>query len=93
MFISCQEAKDLVSQGAQLIDVRTPEEFRDSMVPGSTNLPLHDIDAQADSQLDKNQPVVVFCRSGQRSQMAMQILRSKGFDAHNMGSFMAWSQC
>lgn len=95
MFISCEEAKKLIGErSAQFVDVRTPEEFMSSQLPGAANIPLHVIDQLADKQLDKSRPVVVFCRSGQRSQMALQILKSKGFgEVYNMGSFMAWYQC
>lgn len=95
MFISCEEAKKLINErNAQFVDVRTPEEYLSSQLPGAVNVPLHVIDQLADEQLDKSRPVVVFCRSGQRSQMALQILKSKGFaEVYNMGSFMAWQQC
>lgn len=94
MFISCEETKKLINErNAQFIDVRTPEEFVSSQLPGAVNIPLHVIEQQCD-QLDKSRPVVVFCRSGQRSQMALQILKAKGFaEVYNMGSFMAWNQC
>lgn len=95
MFIPCEDAKKLIKeQNAQLVDVRTPEEFAESGIPGAKNLPLQDIDRTANTSLDKALPIVVYCRSGQRSQMAMQILISQGFsDVHNLGSYMAWGQC
>lgn len=95
MFIACEEVKQLIKQqNAQLVDVRTPEEFTMSQLPGALNLPLHEIHMTAETQLDKDRPVIVFCRSGQRSQMAMQILQSQGFSSvHNMGPYQAWYQC
>lgn len=95
MFIPCEDAKKLIKEkNAQLVDVRTPEEFAESGIAGAKNLPLQDIDHTAMTNLDKNLPVVVYCRSGQRSQMAMQILLSQGFtDVFNLGSYMAWDQC
>ena len=95
MFIPCDDAKRLIKEkGAQLVDVRTPEEFAMSKLPGAVNIPLQDIDRVGESMLDKDIPVIVFCRSGQRSHMAMQILLSQDFDeVHNLGSFMAWHQC
>jgi phage shock protein E len=94
MFISCDETKKLINErNAQFVDVRTPEEFISSQLPGAKNIPLHIIEDQC-ATLDKSRPVVVFCRSGQRSQMALQILKSKGFsEVYNMGSYMAWNQC
>jgi len=95
MFISCDDAKRLIKdKSAQLVDVRTPEEFAMSKLPGAINIPLQDIDRVGQSMLNKDMPVIVFCRSGQRSHMAMQILLSQGFgDVYNLGSFMAWHQC
>lgn len=95
MFISCEDTKKLINErNAQFVDVRTPEEFLSSQLPDALNIPLHMIDQVAEKQLDKSRPVVVFCRSGQRSQMALQILKSKGFsEVYNMGSFMAYHQC
>lgn len=95
MFISCEEAKRLVNEeNAQLVDVRTPEEFMSSQLPGAINIPLHEIDQVAGQKLDKSRPIVVFCRSGQRSFMAQQILMRQNFDkVHNMGPYMAWYQC
>lgn len=95
MFIPCEDAKRLIKQrNAQLVDVRTPEEFESSRLPGAINIPLQDIDHVGQTRLNKDIPVVVFCRSGQRSHMAMQILKSQGFtEVHNLGSYMAWDQC
>jgi rhodanese-related sulfurtransferase len=95
MFISCEEAKNLIrTKDAQLVDVRTPEEFAMSKLPGAVNIPLQDIDQVADAELDDSRPVIVFCRSGQRSHMAMQILLAKGFpEVYNMGPYQAWYQC
>jgi len=95
MFISCEDTKRLIKdQNAQFVDVRTPEEFTMSQLPNAINLPLQDIDRLAGSELTKDRPVIVFCRSGQRSHMAMQILMSLGFtDVHNMGPYQAWFQC
>ncbi len=95
MFIPCEDAKRLIKEkNAQLVDVRTPEEFESSKLPGAINIPLQDIDYIGIHKLQKELPVVVFCRSGQRSHMAMQILLSQGFnEVHNLGSYMAWNQC
>lgn len=95
MFISCEEAKSLIkNKNAQLVDVRTPEEYVMSKLPGAVNIPLQDIDAVADAELDDSRPVIVFCRSGQRSHMAQKILMSKGYEeVYNMGPYQAWYQC
>lgn len=95
MFISCEDTKKLIKEkNAQFIDVRTPDEFMMSKLPGAVNIPLQDIDHLGESLLKKDIPVIVFCRSGQRSHMAMQILMSLGFaEVYNMGPYQAWMQC
>lgn len=95
MFISCEDTKRLIKEKqAQFVDVRTPEEFISTQLPGAINIPLHEIDQVASQKLDKARPVIVFCRSGQRSYMAQQILSGQGFtDVHNMGPYSAWFQC
>ncbi len=95
MFIPCEDAKRLIKEkSGQLVDVRTPEEFYASQLPGAINIPLQDIDRVGGSVLNKEIPVILFCRSGQRSHMAMQILKSQNFaEVHNLGSYMAWNQC
>lgn len=95
MFISCEQAKKLIAdKNGQLVDVRTPEEFVSSQLPGAINIPLHEIELLAEQKLDKSRPVVVFCRSGQRSYMAQHILKNLGFaEVENLGPYMAWYQC
>lgn len=92
MFISCEETKELIKEkNAQFIDVRTLPEFMSLQLPDAVNIPLDQIGQVAETQLDKSRPIIVFCRSGSRSSMAMQILQSMGFtDVHNMGSYSVW---
>ncbi len=94
MFISCEEAKKLIKEkDAQFVDVRTPPEYEMSKLPGAINIPLQELEARA-GELDRERPIVVFCRSGSRSHMAQQMLQMMGFrDVHNMGPYTAWYQC
>jgi phage shock protein E len=63
-----------------IIDVREPDEYTSGHYKGAVNIPLSTIASSPQvAELDKNQPIVVYCRSGGRSQMAQQILVSKGF--------------
>lgn len=65
-----------------LLDVRTEEEFVEARIPNTVNIPVQELSARFDEAitLADNRPVVVVCRSGQRSIMAIQILRSLGAD-------------
>ncbi len=79
--------KDLISnQRAQIIDVRTPGEFKQGHVKNSKNIPLNTI-ANSLVKIKKDRPVVLCCASGMRSGSATRILKGNGFDAHNGGSW------
>lgn len=92
--IECPQARQLVNDhGAQLVDVRTPQEFAQGAIPGSVNIPLQVINA-AHSNLDKAKPVIVYCRSGARSAQARSFLQQAGFDSvHNLGSIQKYLTC
>lgn len=64
-----------------IVDVREPDEFSSGHVNGALNIPLSQLNAQNPQlhQIAKNQPLVLYCRSGNRSAMAIQILTSLGF--------------
>ncbi len=66
--------------GTRLVDVRTPAEWADGHLPGATLLPLDQLAARVASVLpDRNAPIVVYCRSGNRSGQAQRFLRSLGY--------------
>ena len=75
---SKKKIKELIANGAQIIDVRSAAEFSAGANSKSINIPLDQISKKA-SQLDKNAQYVLCCASGMRSKSAMMILRSKGF--------------
>ena len=81
--------KELVAQGAQIIDVRTPAEFNGGHIKGAVNIPLQSISAQM-SRIPKNKTVITCCASGMRSASAKSILKSNGYnDVHNGGGWMS----
>jgi phage shock protein E len=61
-----------------IIDVRSPEEFREQHFPGAINIPLQDLMGQLDEIREMQEPIVVYCRSGNRSLMAKHILGQNG---------------
>lgn len=83
------------NEDAQLLDVRTAQEYAEGHIAGSVNIDIFaaDFDQQV-QQLDKNKPVYVYCRSGRRSANAMARMRDAGFtEIHNLqGGIMAWQQ-
>jgi phage shock protein E len=81
-----QAAWEWIEQDAVVIDVRTVGEFQTGHLQGALNIPVAELDRADLSFLAKNQPVVVYCRSGNRSGSAEQILLSKGYSkVHNGG--------
>lgn len=69
---------ELARSGAQIVDVRTPEEFRGGHVKGSVNVPLADLDASL-SRIRRDRPVITCCASGMRSASAKAILERHGY--------------
>ena len=67
-----------------LVDVRTPSEFQEDAIPGSINVPLCNVVAEANN-LKKASKVMVYCRSGQRSRMAAKFLDSIGVYVKDLG--------
>jgi phage shock protein E len=85
------DAKKLVADGALLLDVRTPEEFAEKHLDGAKNIPVGDLEKRLTEVGDKNRPVVVYCRSGRRSETAKGILLKAGFKrVENLGSIDNW---
>jgi phage shock protein E len=82
-------ARELVAAGAQLLDVRTPEEHRAKHIEGSVNIPVQQLEDRL-SELDRSRPVVVYCRSGRRSADATRRLCERGYRVHDLGPMSAW---
>ena len=68
-----------------VVDVRTKEEYDVSHVKGSINIPYDEINEETD--LDKTKTILVYCKSGTRSNIAYNTLISLGYDAYDMGAF------
>jgi phage shock protein E len=80
------DLKDLVKQGALILDVRTPAEFQGGHIKGAINMPLQTLN-QGLKKLKKDQTIITCCASGMRSSSAKSILKSNGFEAHNGGGW------
>lgn len=90
--ISAQRAAELQAEGVTIVDVREPAEWEAGRIPGARHIPLGDLSQQA-SALDASGPIVFQCRSGGRSLMAAQALRTAGVEAYSMaGGLLAWDE-
>jgi phage shock protein E len=76
------QAKQLIANGATVLDVRTPDEYKDGHLEQATNLPIQGFDVGAVDKLvggDKTKPVVVYCAKGGRAQKAKDALDAAGY--------------
>lgn len=87
--IAPAEAKAKVAAGGILLDVRTEAEHRGGAIPGSLNIPVQSLAARLD-ELPRDRPIIVYCASGMRSASATSMLRSRGYDAHDLGPGSRW---
>ena len=87
--IEHKKAWDLINQGARLIDVRTAGEFNEGHIAGAINI-SHDQIARkiGELQLDTQDSIVLYCKSGGRSDFAMKVMQQMGFaKAVNAGGY------
>ncbi|MEP2775099.1 MAG: rhodanese-like domain-containing protein [Luteolibacter sp.] len=91
--VTIEQAEKQLVDGAQLLDVRTQEEWDEGHLEGATLVTVTEegfLD-KAKATLDPEKPVVVYCRSGNRSAKATEQLRTAGFTVHDLaGGITAW---
>jgi sulfur-carrier protein adenylyltransferase/sulfurtransferase len=91
--LTVSELKEIIDRGEtlEIVDVREPYEAKIANIPGSKLIPLGEIRERL-GELPTDREIVVFCRTGKRSDMAARFLRDKGFRALNLsGGTHAWS--
>ena len=80
------------TDGAVLLDVRTPDEYRQRHIPGSKNVPLQSLDKVNGFVNNQDTPVFVYCHSGARSSQAVSALRRMGYtNVKNIGGISAYT--
>jgi rhodanese-related sulfurtransferase len=78
-------------EDVQLVDVREDYEWEAGRLPGARHIELGQVAAQAAS-IDREKPVVFYCRVGSRSAMAADAFRKAGYDAYSLdGGLQAWA--
>jgi phage shock protein E len=71
---------------ATIVDVRTPEEYAGDHYPNAINIPLNEVPGRIEEFKQLKQPIVAYCRSGNRSRMAVSILKQSGLtEVYNGG--------
>lgn len=81
--------KKFQSREAIIIDVRTPQEFKQGAIKDSKNIPLQTISLKIDAIKKLNKPIITCCASGMRSSKAATILRNNGIESMNGGGWVS----
>jgi rhodanese-related sulfurtransferase len=90
--ISRNEAQRLIAEGAQLIDVRADHEWEMGRIEGAKHLPLAELSERIE-EIEKERPVVLYCRGGNRSTMATEALAAEGYDAAKLSEgIVGWAE-
>lgn len=94
MNITAQQAKKIMDtqEGYAILDTRTQEEYDESHIPGAILIPYDEILERAEGVLtDKNQLILVYCRSGRRSKLASEDLLTLGYtNIKEFGGIIDW---
>lgn len=94
MKISAEEAKEIMDSADDfvLVDVREPDEYADEHIEDALLIPHEEIREWAETELpNKEQTILVYCRSGRRSALAAQILTDLGYtDVRDFGGIIDW---
>jgi rhodanese-related sulfurtransferase len=90
--VTREEARRLVEEGAQLIDVRAEHEWEAGRIPGAKHVPLAELNERT-GEIAHDRPVVLYCRGGTRSTMAAEALAEAGYDAAKLtGGIVGWEE-
>ena len=88
--IPAERAAALIGDGAQAIDVRRPQEWNAGRIAGAQQIEMNEL-SDAAEKIQRDRPVVFYCRSGNRSALAAEAFREAGFDAYSIdGGLQAW---
>ena len=94
MNITAQEAKEIMDaeEGYIILDVRTQAEYDEKHIPGAILIPDYEIKERAEEELtDKDQLILVYCRSGRRSKLAAEALVELGYtNIKEFGGIIDW---
>ncbi len=82
-----EKVKEALDRGAIIVDVRTPQEYKQGHVRSAMNVPLPNIESRVGTFQKKGKPVILCCRSGTRAGKAKKVLEKHGIEAINGGSW------
>jgi phage shock protein E len=89
--VDAATARKLVAAGVKVVDVRTPAEFQSGHVPGAVNIPFDQMAQRAGELGPPSTPLVLYCRSGRRSGIAVGTLKRQGFSRlYDLQAYDRW---
>ncbi len=99
LFSGCSKVSDedlraahkAYDKGALIVDVRTKEEFKNKHIEGSINMDISTLN-RSFTQLPRDREIIVYCRTGSRSQSAAQFLRKQGWSVHDVATQGEWER-
>lgn len=90
---NCDFVQEKINEGGQLIDVRSPIEFNMGALDGAINMPISNFQSLKD-EIDDTKPVLLYCRTGARSEAVKNYLVQLGFaQVHNIGGLQQFAGC
>ncbi len=91
--VDAATARRLVAAGVKAVDVRTPEEYAAGHVPGAVNVPYDQLAKRYAELGPPATPLLLYCHSGRRSGIAVQILKAKGYTRlYDLQAYERWVQ-
>lgn len=86
------EARKLIEEGAQLVDVRADHEWEAGRIAGAKHVPLAEL-SERTGEIESERPVILYCRGGNRSTMAADALAAAGYDAMKLQEgIVGWAE-
>ena len=84
------DLRELINNGAIIVDVRTKGEYAGGHIKGSVNIPLNQLGDSLKKFKNKDQVIITCCASGMRSASAKSVLKGEGYtNVHNGGSWLS----
>ena len=88
--VAPERLEEILREGGQVVDVRSDEEREAGRIPGTRHVELTGLAAQAET-IDRDRPVVFYCRGDGRSEMAAEAFRASGYEAYRLaGGIREW---
>ena len=90
--VDARTASELIRGGAQVVDVRGDDEYEAGHIDGATHIRL-DLLTMESAELERQRPIVFYCRAGNRSELPANAFRASGWEAYHIGGgLLEWAE-